>query len=132
MARGDRGGGPLGPAGAHEPPPTPRRLGGAAGDGHDESAELGHFLADGSPEAAPEESVLEGIEDDRTRSALLGALSSLSPTERAIVVRRYGLYGHEPRKLQEIAEELSLSRERVRQLQRRAEDKVRRALTDGS
>ena len=75
---------------------------------------------------------MEGIEDELSRSALLEALSSLSPTEHAIVVRRNGLGGREPGKLQDIAAELNLSRERVRQLQRRAEDKIRQALTDRS
>ena len=114
-----------------EPTSLHRRLGGGAGDGED-TAEIGQFVADGSAEAAPEESVVEGIEDELSRFALLEALSSLSPTEHAIVVRRNGLGGREPGKLQDIAAELNLSRERVRQLQRRAEDKIRQALTDRS
>jgi DNA-directed RNA polymerase sigma subunit (sigma70/sigma32) len=54
------------------------------------------------------------------------ALSSLSQAEPTIIVRRYGIDGR-PRKLAEIAGELGLSRERVLQLQCRAEDATSRA-----
>lgn len=54
--------------------------------------------------------VLEGVEIRR----LLGALR---PKESLIIRRRYGLDGRDPETLQEIAERLGLSRERIRQIE---------------
>ena len=45
----------------------------------------------------------------------------LPERERRVLVRRYGLDGRERATLRELAEELALSRERIRQLQRTAE-----------
>ncbi len=47
------------------------------------------------------------------------------PERRTIIVRRYGIYVRQPTKLADVAEEFGLSRERVRPLQRRAEDSLR-------
>jgi DNA-directed RNA polymerase sigma subunit (sigma70/sigma32) len=52
---------------------------------------------------------------------------SLTQPERPILVRRYGIDVRQPKKLADVAEEFGLSRERVLQLQRRAEDATSRA-----
>ena len=52
---------------------------------------------------------------------------SLTQPERTILVRRYGIDVRQPNKLADVAEEFGLSRERVLQLQRRAEDATSRA-----
>ena len=48
------------------------------------------------------------------------------PRERAIITRRYGLEaGEDERSLQEVAHEMGICKERVRQLQMRALEKLR-------
>ncbi len=51
--------------------------------------------------------------------------STFTDKARYVLVRRYGLDDLEPPTLAELAEELELSRERVRQLQREAESLLR-------
>jgi DNA-directed RNA polymerase sigma subunit (sigma70/sigma32) len=63
----------------------------------------------------------------RHRGRLGGSLRvprSLTQPERTIIVRRYGIDVRQPKKLADVAEEFGLSRERVYQLQRRAEDSL--------
>ncbi len=52
-------------------------------------------------------------------------LAELSARERRILELRYGLGSHEPRTLQEIGLEVGLTRERVRQIEGEALDKLR-------
>ncbi len=70
------------------------------------------------------------IEDDLTRDALVqeleSAMEALNPKERQIMRLRYGLYDDEPCTLQEIGQRLRLSRERIRQIESRAMQKLRR------
>ena len=52
------------------------------------------------------------------------SIGRLPDRERRVVVRRYGLDNREPATLADLSAELSVSRERVRQLQRNAERKL--------
>ncbi|RLD18617.1 MAG: RNA polymerase subunit sigma [Caldiserica bacterium] len=54
-------------------------------------------------------------------------LSSLNNREKKIIKLRYGFINGKERSLSEVAEILKISRERVRQLEKRALDKLRRA-----
>jgi DNA-directed RNA polymerase sigma subunit (sigma70/sigma32) len=57
---------------------------------------------------------------------LKGALHGLTkPEHTVIVLRRHGIGGRQAKKLADVAEDLGLSRVRVRELQRRAEDALR-------
>lgn len=59
---------------------------------------------------------------------LTQALAHLSARQQHILQRRYGLQGDEPATLETIAQELGITRERVRQIQLDALQQVRRAL----
>jgi RNA polymerase primary sigma factor len=95
------------------------RPGGEADDG---APELGELLEDASPP----------LEDDLVRQSLVervrAALSELDEKEREVVKLRFGLdRDGEMRTLQEIGESLNLSRERIRQIEARAKEKLRRS-----
>src|SRR3989442_200030 len=69
------------------------------------------------------------VEDEMIRQVdldeLASALGDLDGKEREVVRLRFGLEDDEPRTLQEIGSRLRLSRERVRQIEWRAKEKLR-------
>jgi RNA polymerase primary sigma factor len=71
------------------------------------------------------------IEDEMIHQSdldeLAEALRDLDGKEREVVCLRFGLDDDEPRTLQEIGDRLNLSRERVRQIESRAKEKLRRS-----
>jgi RNA polymerase primary sigma factor len=71
------------------------------------------------------------VEQEMIRQAdldeLTAALSDLDGKEREVVRLRFGLEDDEPRTLQEIGDRMRLSRERVRQIESRAKEKLRRS-----
>jgi RNA polymerase sigma-32 factor len=95
---------------------TPIRDDGEAGEWQD-------YLVDQSPSAEAIMAVRE--ETDHQREALIHAIGVLNQRERRIFEARH--LAEEPMTLEELATEFNLSRERVRQLEVRAFDKVRRA-----
>ena len=92
--------------------------------GHDGDAELGDLFAD--PAAAdPIEDVHDLLRHDRVRVAV----QQLPQPQRSIVELRFGLNGETASSLEVIAARLSLSRDRVRQIERDALDRLSTALT---
>jgi RNA polymerase primary sigma factor len=84
------------------------------------TSELGDLVEDEHAAEAPDV-VLREIET----AHLKGAIEGLQERARYVLVRRYGLDDREPATLAELGEDLGISRERVRQLQRDAELELR-------
>lgn len=89
--------------------------------GEDGETDWQSFLADSRPN--PEDVVI-GMKDAQTRSAWLQqALGELSDREQTIIRERHLVY--EPVTLEELGKQLGVSKERVRQLEQRAMDKLK-------
>jgi RNA polymerase primary sigma factor len=58
-------------------------------------------------------------------SRLMESIARLPERQRRVLVRRYGLDGEKPATLADLSEELAVSDERVRQVQREAEQALR-------
>jgi RNA polymerase primary sigma factor len=87
-----------------------------------EGPELGELIE--SPSAPIEEDLVRQSMVERVRAAV----SELDDREREVVELRFGLdRDGEMRTLQEIGDELHLSRERIRQIEARAKEKLRRS-----
>ena len=84
------------------------------------SSELGDLVED---ERESEEAG-EVVRELETRP-LMESVGRLPQRQRRVLVRRYGLDGEKPATLADLSEELKVSRERVRQLQREAERVLR-------
>lgn len=56
-------------------------------------------------------------QDDDIRHSLIHWLDELNPKQKEVLARRFGLLGYEPSTLEEVGREISLTRERVRQIQ---------------
>ncbi len=66
--------------------------------------------------------------DAEAQQLLAAGLAALQAREREVLIGRYGLHGREPQTLEDLALQLRLTRERVRQIQHEALVKLRRAL----
>jgi RNA polymerase primary sigma factor len=84
------------------------------------SSELGDLIED-ERESGTVSEVVRVLETSR----LMESVERLPERQRRVLVRRYGLDGEKPATLADLGEELEVSRERVRQLQREAERALR-------
>lgn len=92
---------------------TPASLDSPSGDEHD--TPLVELVPDPDA-AAPEWHVAQ-----RELQEMLDRwLDDLTPKQRLVIERRYGLSGYDPATLEDLAQELGLTRERVRQIQQEA------------
>jgi RNA polymerase primary sigma factor len=82
----------------------------------DTASQLGDFIEDEKVSDTPD-TVMREMETAHLKEAI----DHLPERARYVLVRRYGLDDSEPATLAELGEELDISRERVRQLQREAE-----------
>lgn len=81
-------------------------------------------------ERGEDEDVLPGgVESDSRREAIARALEVLTPRDRRVLVLYFGLESNRPMTLQEIARDLGVTRERVRQLRDRALKRLRESDT---
>lgn len=87
--------------------------------GKDEDAYVGDFIADknySSPDLDARRSLM--------REKIMEVLNTLTSRERKVIIMRFGLDDKPPRSLDEVADELGISRERVRQIEARAIAKI--------
>jgi RNA polymerase sigma factor (sigma-70 family) len=89
----------------------------------DEECRLGVLLADPKSESQEEK-----IYQKEVSVLVQSALGGLDERELHIIRNRFGLLGGKELTLEEIGKGLNLSRERVRQLEREAKDKLRARL----
>jgi RNA polymerase primary sigma factor len=90
--------------------------------GDDGGLELGDTLEQDSVPSVEVEMIRSSFE-----RRIQGMVSGLDEKEREVIRMRFGLDGEEPKTLQEIGEEMGLSRERIRQIESRAKEKLRRS-----
>ena len=98
-----------------------------AGPGDTDGPELGEMLQQVSVPPAEEQLIHR-----RLHAGVRGALGELDDKEREVIELRFGLdRDGDPRTLQEVGDALGLSRERIRQIESRAKDKLRRSKRAG-
>jgi RNA polymerase primary sigma factor len=78
-----------------------------------------------------EQEIIPSVESEMMRSSFESRIQlmvkDLDQKERDVIRMRFGLDGEDPRTLQEIGEAMALSRERIRQIESRAKEKLRRS-----
>lgn len=67
----------------------------------------------------------EAVVDNSLREALLKSLKTLSEKEQTVLKYRFGLDGNEPKSLKEIGNKFSLTKERIRQIEKKAIRRLR-------
>jgi RNA polymerase nonessential primary-like sigma factor len=70
----------------------------------------------------------ETLQEEGIQSNLEDCLTQLSDKQREVVERRFGLHGHSVSTLEEVGQEIGVTRERVRQIQMDALKKLKRIL----
>lgn len=89
--------------------------------GEDGGATLGQLLPDEDQVPVP-----EAVPVGDLKAVLMEVMSDLPEREQGILSRRFGLHGEEPETLGEIADDLGITAERVRQLQNAALGRIKR------
>ncbi len=89
--------------------------------GEESDSTFGDFIEDEA--TGPEEEVI----DSSMKSAVRSLLAVLSDKERNIIEMRFGLNNEKPMSLKEIGEVYGLTKERIRQIEKRALEKLRTA-----
>ena len=69
------------------------------------------------------------VQDNDMNDSLVGWLEELMPKQREVLARRFGLLGYEPATLENVGQEIGLTRERVRQIQVEALRRLKDILT---
>ena len=86
----------------------------------EDSSELGDLVED-----ERESGTIDEVVRELEIRSLMESVEQLPERQRHVLVRRYGLDGEKPATLADLSEELEISRERVRQVQREAERLLR-------
>jgi RNA polymerase sigma factor (sigma-70 family) len=77
----------------------------------------------------PESTATEQIAQAEIATAIRKAINQLRPRDAQVIRMRYGIDGP-PQTLEQIGIRFGLTRERIRQIQARAEERLRRMLAD--
>ena len=93
----------------------------SAAVGEDGGLELGDTIEQDTVPSV-ERTLMRSSFEEQIRSLV----AELDEKERQVISMRFGLDGEDPRTLQEIGEALGLSRERIRQIESKAKEKLRR------
>ncbi len=91
------------------------------GSDEDDASELGNFIEDDSaikPEDAASNQLL--------KEQVLDVVNTLSDREQKIIKMRFGLDGGRPHTLEEVGAEFAVTRERIRQIEAKALNKLRK------
>ena len=88
--------------------------------GEEDRSTLGELIPDPNQNEA-----LDGIDRSMHIEHLKGYISNLNEREQKIISLRYGLHNNEPRTLASIGKDINVSRERVRQLEAKALNKLK-------
>ena len=91
--------------------------------GDDDSTEFGEIVGDEDAQTP-----FELLRDKNLRDQVGELLEVLDDRERKIIFQRFGLDGGNPKTLEVVGKKFGVTRERIRQLQNVALDKLRRAL----
>jgi len=89
----------------------------------DDSTKFGEIVGDDDAQTP-----FELLSDKNLRDEVSELLDVLDDRERTIIFQRFGLDGGNPKTLEEVGKKFGVTRERIRQLQNIALDKLRRAL----
>ena len=100
-----------------QPFQEPVSLDNPVGDG---DTQLGDFIADG--QALPPDSHINRIEQTREMDRIL---STLTPREQLVIRMRFGIGQDEPFTLEQVGQQLSVTRERIRQIEAKALKKLK-------
>ena len=91
------------------------------GGDDDEGSELGNFVEDNSAEK-PEDAASNQL----LKEQVLEVVETLPDRERKIILMRFGLNGDRPHTLEEVGAEFAVTRERIRQIESKALNKLRK------
>lgn len=80
-----------------------------------EGTSMGDYIADTAHDAPDEAAISNALKDD-----IDNVLSTLRPNEEKVIRMRYGLNGRKPMSLKEVGEEFHVTKERIRQIEKRA------------
>ena len=91
--------------------------------GKDSDSPLVNFVSE--PSAPEPDDVIRGQD---INDSVENWLYQLEPKQQEVIVRRFGLHGHDNATLEQVGKELGLTRERVRQIQMEALKRLRRIM----